>query len=346
MSTVEGRINRMREQMSGSVIKQDALTLVEQIHELESKRDALANDSKSVLTPEQERQKLTQQVKEDNQEIAAMEKQIAELRERNENLKQNVDKDDLITSIGTAKTGDDQQQAPDDDTKQKYHELKKREQHMDEFFSTYEHSREQLLNEIRTVQKNNLTLLALVSRTLSKGDQTLTNDDFTKLKTTMDQQEAEKQKSNATLSILSEQHRKLKQDFAKLDGLDQKLTDEIQELKRQYNKMQEDLEKFNDTEGLKRRAERRKIQLTADKATMGKQLQVTKYEISTLQSQFEAAQTQVKNNETHQQVCDSPLFNDIQIKEFQSTNLTFIHRRLVVGLGEKTSNCLPIVICR
>ena len=35
---------------------------------------------------------------------------------------------------------------------------------------------------------------------------------------------------------------------------------------------------------------------------MGKQRQVTKMEIQTLQSQFEAAQTQLRDNDTHQQV--------------------------------------------
>jgi intraflagellar transport protein 74 len=301
ISTYEGRMNKMREQMSGAVIKQEALTLVEQIYELELKRDQLTNESKNILTPEQERQKLTQQVKEDNQEVMAMEKQINELRERNENLKQSYENDDIQSSI-LVEQKNKSLTAVDDDTKQKYLELKKREQHIDEFSSTYEQTREQYLNDIKNIQKSNLTLLALISRTLVKGDQVLTRDDYTQLKTTVDQHEAEKRKSHDTLAILAEQHRKVKQDYAKVETLDQKLTEELQELKRKYAKMQEDLEKFSDLEGLKRKAEKRKIQLAFDKNNMGKQRQVTKMEIQTLQSQFEAAQTQLRDNETHQQV--------------------------------------------
>jgi len=81
--------------------------------------------------------------------------------------------------------------------------------------------------------------------------------------------------------------------------------------------MQEDLEKFSDLEGLKRKAEKRKIQLAADKNNMGKQRQVTKMEIQTLQSQFEAAQTQLRDNETHQQL---------------------------VGLEKKLQKCFTIII--
>jgi intraflagellar transport protein 74 len=300
ISTYEGRMNKMREQMSGAVIKQEALTLVEQIYELELKRDQLSTESKNILTPDQERQKLTQQVKEDNQEVVAMEKQINELKERNENLKQSYENDDIPSSILVAQQN--KSNTVDDDTKQKYLELKKREQHIDEFSATYDETREQFLNDIKNIQKNNLTLLALISRTLVKGDQVLTRDDYTQLKTSIDQQEAEKKKSNDTLAILAEQHRKVKQDYAKLETLDQKLTEELQELKIKYAKMQEDLEKFGDLEGLKRKAEKRKIQLAADKINMGKQKQITKMEIQTLQSQFEAAQTQLRDNETHQQV--------------------------------------------
>jgi len=191
ISTYEGRMNKMREQMSGAVIKQEALTLVEQIYELELKREHLSNESKSILTPEQERQKLTQQVKEDNQEVTAMEKQINELRERNENLKQSIDNDDIQSSI-LVEQQNKSSTTVDDDTKQKYLELKKREQHIDEFSSTYEQTREQYLNDMKNIQKINLTLLALISRTLVKGDQVLTRDDYTQLKTSVDQHEAEK----------------------------------------------------------------------------------------------------------------------------------------------------------
>ena len=247
----DGRITKMREQMSGTVLKQEALTLVEQIYELELKRDQLTSESQSILTPEQERQKLTQQVKEDNQEIQSMDKQINELRERNEYLKQAYENDDLQSSL-LVQQQSKSSAAVDEDTKQKYLELKKREQHIDEFQLTYEQTREQFLNDIKNIQKSNLTLIALVSRTLVKGDQILTRDDYTQLKTTIDQHEAEKKKSHDTLAILAEQHRKVKQDYAKLENLDQKLTDEVQELKAKYAKMQEDLEKFNDLEALKR----------------------------------------------------------------------------------------------
>ena len=302
ISSIEGHMNKMRDQMSGAVIKQEALSLVEQIYELELKREQLTNESKNILTPDQERQKLTEQVKEDNQEIAAMEKQINELRERNENLKQFYENNEEPSSLLVEQQSKSSTTNGNDDDLKKYWGLKKREQHIDEFFSTYDQTREHHLNDIQKVQKNNSTLLALISRTLGKNDQVLTHDDYTQLKTNIDQHEAEKKKSNDTLAILAEQHRKVKQELAKIENLDQKLSEELRETKQRYVKMQEDLEKFVDIEGLKRKAEKRKLQLEADKINMNTRKAATKFEIQTLQSQMEAAQVQLRDNETHQQV--------------------------------------------
>ena len=49
--------------------------LYEQLNEMEVKRDSLIEEAKSTSSPAEEREKLLKQVKEDNQEIASMERQ-------------------------------------------------------------------------------------------------------------------------------------------------------------------------------------------------------------------------------------------------------------------------------
>lgn len=51
------------------------MRLYEQVHELEVKRDSLLEEAQSRGDPAQEREKLLKQVKEDNQEIASMDRQ-------------------------------------------------------------------------------------------------------------------------------------------------------------------------------------------------------------------------------------------------------------------------------
>ena len=58
-----------------SPVKQEAVRLYEQLHELDDKRDQLLEETQSRGTPQQEREKLLKQVKGDNSEMASMEKQ-------------------------------------------------------------------------------------------------------------------------------------------------------------------------------------------------------------------------------------------------------------------------------
>ncbi len=55
-------------------MKQEAVRLYEQLHELEEKKASLVAEEQSRGSPAEERERLLKQVKDDNQEIAGMEK--------------------------------------------------------------------------------------------------------------------------------------------------------------------------------------------------------------------------------------------------------------------------------
>ena len=57
----------------------DIVRLYEQLRELEEKRDAVLQEVQAMGTPEQERERLLKQVKEDNTEIASAERQYGDI---------------------------------------------------------------------------------------------------------------------------------------------------------------------------------------------------------------------------------------------------------------------------
>ena len=61
--------------MQHPVVLYSSVRLYDQLHELEVKRDNLLEEAKSKGSPAEEREALLKQVKEDNQEIASMERQ-------------------------------------------------------------------------------------------------------------------------------------------------------------------------------------------------------------------------------------------------------------------------------
>ncbi|CAF1529454.1 unnamed protein product [Adineta steineri] len=128
ISILDDRMNEMREQMLSTVTQQEALSLIEQISELEIKHYQLINDNQNLSTTEEAYEKLTNQMNEDNQELIFLEQQISESHKHNGNLKQLINNNISEEEID------------------------------DELFLSYK----QISNDIKTIQKTNLDLLVLI----------------------------------------------------------------------------------------------------------------------------------------------------------------------------------------
>lgn len=68
--------------MGMSNVKQEALNLLDRLNAAEMQRDELIYETKNVLTPAEEREKLLKQIKENNEEISTLEKQFVYLAEK------------------------------------------------------------------------------------------------------------------------------------------------------------------------------------------------------------------------------------------------------------------------
>ena len=93
-------------------------------------------------------------------------------------------------------------------------------------------------------------------------------------------------------------------DLHKVEELEKKVTSEFEKLKEKHKTMNEELVKFADLEGLKRKSEARKVQLVVEKQNLSRYRENIKYQLQALQSEFEAIQAQLYENETHTTVND------------------------------------------
>ena len=82
LDTLNSRKAALDDELAISNVKREAAALQEQLREAEDKKEKLMNEEKERGTPAQERERLLQQVKDDNIEIATMERQIAETEEK------------------------------------------------------------------------------------------------------------------------------------------------------------------------------------------------------------------------------------------------------------------------
>ena len=91
-------------------------------------------------------------------------------------------------------------------------------------------------------------------------------------------------------------------DLHKVEELEKKVKSELEKLREKNKAMNEELVTFSDLEGLKRKSEARKQQLVVEKQNLSRYRENIKYELQSLQSQFETIQAQLFDNDTHNQV--------------------------------------------
>lgn len=280
----------LEEELSNSPVKQEAVKLYEQLHELEEKRDQLLTEAANRLTPQEEREKLLKQVKEDNQEIASMERQTIDLRERATNSQNEIQQIDLdLEENQGAKS-------------QKFKELKKREETMDDFLENFDMTKEQDTEKIALLERNIVTILNSMSGDMQAVNQLPSTSEFSAMREDLGVKEEEMEKSKNTASNLALESQKLQEDLEKVEMLEQKITTELASLKEQLSRYEDDLAIYRDLDRLKRESEERKTQLGEDKINLHKRKESLRKALIYVSGDYDGMRTQLNDNETHVQL--------------------------------------------
>ena len=105
LEAARARREKLLSEVRGSALKQEAVSLYEQMSELETRRETLERDLREHRTPAEEREHLLAQVRSDNQEIALLERQQQEANARTETLQdqlRNIEQEaDEALQLGT-----------------------------------------------------------------------------------------------------------------------------------------------------------------------------------------------------------------------------------------------------
>ncbi|KAB0390179.1 hypothetical protein E2I00_007974 [Balaenoptera physalus] len=258
-------------EIAHSQVKQEAVLLHEKLYELESHRDQMIAEDKSMGSPMEERERLLKQVKEDNQEIASMERHD-------------------VRKVG--------------EMNQKYKELKKREENMDTFIETFEETKNQELERKAQIEANIVALLEHCSRNINRMKQisSITNQELKMMQDDLNFKSSEMQKSQSTARNLTSDSQRLQLDLQKMELLESKMTEEQQSLKSKIKQMITDLETYNDLPALKSSGEEKKKKLHQERTVLSTRRNAFKKIIQRLNTEYEILKTQLQENETHSQL--------------------------------------------
>ncbi|KAH0628359.1 hypothetical protein JD844_009415 [Phrynosoma platyrhinos] len=268
-------------EIAHSQVKQEALQLYEKLHGLEEHRNQMILEDKNMGSPQEERERLLKQVKEDNQEIASMERQLTEIKEKIDHLNEGIREKNL-----------------------KYKELKKREESMDNFLESFEETKNQELERKTQIEANIVALLEHSSRNVNRMKQisSVTNQELKIMQEDLTFKSSEMQKSQNTAKNLGSDSQRLRMDLQKMGLLEGKMMDELSSLKEKIEQMTKDLELYNNLPALKAAGEDKKKKLQEEKETLTKRRNACKKIMEQLNREYESLKLQLHENETHAQL--------------------------------------------
>uniref|UniRef100_A0AAA9SIR5 Intraflagellar transport 74 n=1 Tax=Bos taurus TaxID=9913 RepID=A0AAA9SIR5_BOVIN len=282
----------LESEIAHSQVKQEAVLLHEKLYELESHRDQMIAEDKNMGSPMEERERLLKQVKEDNQEIASMERQLTDIKEKINQFNEEIRQLDMDLEEHQGEMN------------QKYKELKKREENMDTFIETFEDTKNQELERKAQIEASIVSLLEHSSRNINRMKQisSITNQELKMMQDDLNFKSTEMQKSQSTARNLTSDSQRLQLDLQKMDLLESKMTEEQQSLKNKIKQMITDLETYNDLAALKSSGEEKKKKLHQEKTVLSTRRNAFKKIMEKLNTEWETLKTQLQENETHSQL--------------------------------------------
>ncbi|XP_076867458.1 intraflagellar transport protein 74 homolog [Brachyhypopomus gauderio] len=279
-------------ELAHSQVKQEAMVLYERLEELEQRRDAMQAEDRSAASPQEERERLLKQVKEDNQEIASMERQLTETREKMNQLTEELRQLDM-----------DMEDHQGERT-QKFKELQKKEEEIDAYLDMFEENKAKEMEHMQEIQASIVALLEHSSRMLNRMHQlsSVSPHELRTMQEDLSFKETEMQKSQSTAQGLSTESERLQQDLLKVEQLEEKVSAEMNSLKEKIQQMSEGLHTYRDLDSLKSSGEQKKKRLQEDRVSLMERRDSFKKIMQKMNQEYEAIAAQLQDNETHAQL--------------------------------------------
>lgn len=273
--------NEFSKEISGSQIKVHLLELHRRLAAAEEKRDNMKNEINNKLDPQEEREKLLLQVREDNAAISSLDSSATNLKEQIKKVQELIEQAEQDLEEGNS------------DRHQKYRELKKREEMMDNFMSTYEDNLKKEQEKIEQLEKD---IVFALEHSSSNLDLDLSEIDSLKQKEGYVSQYDESKKS---VDTLTKDYERFQSNLKKAEATRERLATELQTLPEKTKVMKEELVTLSDLEKLRDNGEEQKKALETELYQLREKLTPTESAVLEATNKLKKLQTSLDGNEMY-----------------------------------------------
>ncbi|XP_037795044.1 intraflagellar transport protein 74 homolog [Penaeus monodon] len=323
LDALDNRKAALEDELALSKVKQEAVGLYEKLQDLEEKKSEIISENQKRGTPKEERERLLLQVKEDNAEIATMERQIGEVQDQIRRVQEELQQLDQDLEENQSERS------------QKYRELRKREETMEQFLATFDKNKQDEVQRLDSLEKNNVALLEKLSRNLAHFNHLPSTRDFDIMQSDLAFKEGELEKSKYTEQGLKQEHLNLQSNLQKIEALELKIQKEMVELKEKLAKMEKEMVEFSDLDGLRTRAEEKRRNLADEKEQLDERKGAVTQNLQEIESTVKSLKKQLNENETYTQLTNL----EKKWAHFEQSNFTL---QEFVAQRRAESNFLPL----
>ncbi|KAG7167404.1 Intraflagellar transport protein 74-like [Homarus americanus] len=217
---------------------------------------------------------------------------------------------------------------------QKYRELRKREETMEQFLTTFEQNKQEELSRLEILENNNVALLEKLSRHLAHFKHLPSTQDFDVMRTDLAFKEGELEKSRYTEQGLKHENLNLQTNLQKIDALETKVQKEMVELKEKLGRMEKEILEFSDLDGLRTRAEEKRKKLAQEREDLEARKVCISQSLQEINSTISSTKNQLHENETYTQLTNL----EKKWAHLEQTNFTL---REFIAQRKAESNFLP-----
>ncbi|CAH0727545.1 unnamed protein product, partial [Brenthis ino] len=278
-------LNREKEEfakeISGSQIKMHLLELHRRLVSAEEKRDNLKDEINNRLDPQEEREKLLLQVREDNAAIASLDSNASNLKEQIRKIQEYIEQAEQDLEEGNS------------ERHQKYRELKKREETMDAFMSTYEENLKKEQDKIEQLEKD---IVFALEHSSSNIDIDLSEIDSLKQK---EGYSSLYDDSKKTVESLTKDYERFQGNLKKAEATRERLATELQTLPEKTKAMQKELVILSDLEKLQEEGEEQKKALESESKLVKEKLTPTESAVVEAANKLKKLQESLDGNEMY-----------------------------------------------
>ncbi|XP_076645695.1 intraflagellar transport protein 74 homolog [Halictus rubicundus] len=290
LDTLSKEQSFLEEEIALSPLKQEAVKLQLQIIEIEEKRGKLREEEKRRISPEEEKEKLLQKIKQDNMDIAAAEAQLSERKKAIEEAEHELE----------------QLEADIEDTQSekqiKYKELRKKEEIMEQFMSTFEQHKQDETTKLYKLEEKVVDYLENISNMLNTDIDIVDGNEMAMLHSIISGNDDECVDNDQNYEGLTRENLRLKQILSKIDLLEQRLQVEFSDLNEKINKKESKLTVLEDINNLKSKLSTKQEQLIEECEQLKKQRSKNVQERKSLQSEYDEIKLRLGNNEIYIQI--------------------------------------------